>query len=732
MGVSPLDRADIAHTRVRRIWARIILATALLVLGSLLALTALNKAVQSKLEQALDDDIALYHDLLESTEARLVSQSHFVDALYKSDNLTEQRLNAMSIESAYLQNIGMELYESKKSELEQRGANETVIKEHRNAARIQRRMAEQEARFVRNSSLFFEEATSYLIGAVTLGPARTVVNDFVHSQYSTHAQQAQEKHDLRAVVLYVYCSLFVLIFVLLALARRHIGRRKAVLAMELAETKENIKNMLQVDLITVEEAGRVKSSTFDEEKSLVSQTSSITSLTTGSSDSLTEAGLIRKRLERSQRLFCAAFVLASVLVASALATCMTLHVRQDTTSVRDAQTVGWALFGEPASVYYSMEDMHVALAFIGQANGLIAGGASKTTMRQLIDSFTSMNSQHVAASRVAMTLVRQEIVDNEEARTLVDKVMQAPVPGDETAFNDTALTSSVPAIALYQFATSEYGASVANDTPGVPYFTPEEEHEVQARIYADVYLSTRTQVGEELLLISNLTTQEYIDRRERDRDIAQAAQVLSILCCVAYVIAIAFVIVSFRRMEHTARVHFNGDAWDLDRILADDECATLFREFVHAQLCRESLDFCEAMRATHYRVNGMTLHQAAVLFALFVDTSSETSVNVSAALRRRLIAALENDHASEWTATLANVSDSLRCDPIGNPSSHESFIDIVWPRMEGEAGTTSPLLSDTCVRKFDALLHEVEKLVLQNSVVSTPLQQCFSRIDGLG
>ncbi|MES1917377.1 MAG: hypothetical protein MHM6MM_009109 [Cercozoa sp. M6MM] len=285
-------------------------------------------------------------------------------------------------------------------------------------------------------------------------------------------------------------------------------------------------------------------------------------------------------MRRTQRLLLVAVLIALCLSVSALATSTRLHVHYHEPGIRDARMVGWPMLAQLGAIIFYFADRAVALAMGSLSNSFVENGVPKTNIEKISRSFFGGDENFTAVLAAAYPIVRDMEVD--EASSIIKELIAGAE--DSKVHNQTSITPSLPAVDAYQMAVIQEMRDAMNMTEGAPLFNNETELHLIDIAVAPFYIDAINIISDKLFQLSTISMTEVKRRRDDDRKTAQTASALTVTCLVVFVLSLAAIAYSSRRLQQQARVRFNGAAWKLGRVLSDKECATLFRTFVIKQV----------------------------------------------------------------------------------------------------------------------------------------------------
>ncbi|MES1908972.1 MAG: hypothetical protein MHM6MM_001799 [Cercozoa sp. M6MM] len=739
-GVSKLDSADLARRRVIKNWTRIFVVLTAVLLGCSIALIPLHWEVEDRLESALTRDIELLQNvkllrvssccvyligtlnqLREPITERLTSQFSVATTLQSErlgDPLPVEEREAMQTRRLASRADARSIYVAQEDQLRERGANAstlelyysvlvphyfTMLRALKNellcSQSLQERMYEREMLALNDSTVFYEGSEQYLVDILTLMKAEVNLSAFMEEVYYGHLDEASDLSDSRVPLLAVTWTLLGVILVLMFVAARHITRHNLRMIEIAKRSHEKVRSMVQVDLITIDREA-------DQEESKSSTAGSSTATLSVSFSH----GFGKVEMRKTKRVLFLAVLFALSLAIAALATSTHLYEHHHEPGIHDAREVGWPMLAQLRAITFFFADRVIALAMGSLANSFIEHGASKAGVDEISHHFFSRSENFTAVLATAHPAIRA--MELFEASNIIEDLIIPATPEDSKVINQTYVTPSLPAVDAYQEAVMLAAHDAMNFTEGVPLYSNESERQLIDATTAPFYLSAVEIIGNELRKLSDIATEEAQRRRRDDRNEAETASGLTVACLVVFVLSLGAIAYSSRRLHQQARVRFNGAAWKLGRVLSDKECATLFRTFVIKQMCRETLDFCECLRATHFQVTGLSLLQAALFHEVFISTESETAINVSAQTRRAVPNALKREFGEEtWSEAVEQVHQVLQQTPFKSPAADTSAASVM-PELEKD----DRMLDDPAVAVFRSLLREAEELVATNSL----------------
>ncbi|MES1913718.1 MAG: hypothetical protein MHM6MM_005884 [Cercozoa sp. M6MM] len=590
-GVSQLDSADLARRRVIRNWTRLFVCLTAVLLACSIALVPLHWKVEQYLEYALTDDIELLRNLQAPTGERLLAQFTMATTLQNERvgqplSLEERQKNQEEIIALNVE--ARKYYLAQEDKLRELGANSTIMGYYEDVLRIHDSQSELELLALENSSSFYATSAEYMDGILELLGPEANLTAYVEETFYKHLDKANDYSKQRVPLFVVTWTLLGIAFVLDAIATRHIKRYDLHLIEIAKRSHAEVRSMVQVDLISIDE---------DTEQDGAGEDSKSSSGTLSTSFS---QGLGKVEMRQTKRILLVAVLVASALLIAALAVSTDLHVNKHSAAVEDAKLIGWPMLAQLGAVVFFFADRAIALAMGSLSNVFVENGVLKADVLEVSNKFFVSSNGLTKSLSTAFPLVHDRM-GLDEANEITDRLLVPATPDDSKVINQTSLTPSLHAMAAYQEAVVDAMMNAMNTTEGVPFFTNETELQLIHAAVAPFYVEAFEQVDADLLRLSDIASSEVKRRRNSDKNAAKTASGLALACLIVFILSLGAIAYSSRRLHQQARVRFNGAAWNLSRVLSDKECAALFRAYVIKQMCRETLDFCESLRATHFQ-----------------------------------------------------------------------------------------------------------------------------------
>ncbi|MES1907116.1 MAG: hypothetical protein MHM6MM_000296 [Cercozoa sp. M6MM] len=707
-----LDKADLALTRARRRWFLAVLLLLVVVLGLQLGIAVLCFMFKGKINIIVNEDLAGYDAVMESTRGRAVGQLALTDSIMGAAEWTKTQAqrDAKAAEVEAANDLGLqklqELLDNMDLHSRMPTEKDDFIRGVEKRIDQQKAMKPVEAQAARDGpTAFYPQGGLYFYNTNLLTSSYYKMKAGLDEAFPADVDDAQSVLDMRLVLAYTALGLTVLTLVVLLLARRAITRRRRMLHGALKKSRRRIEKLLQSEMISVDvkeedagaSAGEASATDADDleagalrsemSMSLSSGSWSSGSKSTGSFMSSTEKSVsfsgdsnydgetpygdmrrqqraVKRGVRRARKLVNFALALLFVLMTAVAVTAVLLHDWQSS-ALSDVRSIGPPLLVDTGSLRVSIQDRITSLIFATKSNLLVESdsnpyGIPRATFKLLGDTHIMATAASVAAAQAAIEAAQTNITDKALKAEVDAAASRLNAPWDNTtATKDN--TDSIEYMMAYQTAGFEI-AMEGNFTDGPhPVLTTEQEDELIALLTDAEFTANRERTDAHTVTLEEAAQRFIEDQADEWKSQATVAGALVGVLFALGIATMVGVAIGTRNLQQQTRVRWNTQVWSLQRVLGDEECCRLFRAFVEKQMCVEQLDFIQKMDGLHFRVLGLKYQDAMQLLRYYLVEGAPNEVNVSSPMRKLCSDAIKAEDEKQTDPEDFIMNETLTC-----------------------------------------------------------------------